>query len=191
AGSLWGRRPRQRLGAAPSLSGNLDAPVGEVVSDLDLDRRELDSAHLLEQPGEPGRPAARLPAEDRLERFALGIVGALVDEEPRERVVGLAGPDVPYEGAHHHNVQPIERHVAVVALPDTPGEDAVALVLVGGLSEGATAGHPAPTHVKPITNKSPAWYLSHRLLLKPRLAILSPVAWQIKRRPRRASDDGA
>src|SRR5262245_55129251 len=54
----------QRLGATARLPRDLDAPFGEVVLDLDLDRRELDPEHLVDQLGEAGRPPACLPAED-------------------------------------------------------------------------------------------------------------------------------
>jgi hypothetical protein len=43
---------------------------------------------------EAGHPPARPPAEYRLERLALGLVGAFVDEEPHRRL-GLAGPVFP------------------------------------------------------------------------------------------------
>jgi hypothetical protein len=50
------------------------------------------------------KPAGQPPAfagKDHPERFALGLVGLLVNEEGRNRVLGLAGPDVPLEGAVH------------------------------------------------------------------------------------------
>jgi hypothetical protein len=37
--------------------------------------------------GEAGGPASRLSSEDRLERLALGFVGALVDENPTAELV--------------------------------------------------------------------------------------------------------
>jgi hypothetical protein len=72
------------------------------------------------------------------------------------------------------NVQPIERHVAVVAVADPPGEDAVALVLVGRLGERATAGHPAPAQVEPVTRQLPTLCLSHGFLFESRLGMLAP-----------------
>lgn len=69
--------------------------MGEVVGDLELDRGELDSAYVLDELGEAGGPAARLPTEDHLKRPALRLVGALVDEKPHGRLGAV--PDVTYK----------------------------------------------------------------------------------------------
>src|SRR5215207_1657781 len=123
----WGRSAPRR---SPWPSGDLDAPPGELVVDLELDRGILDPPHVIDQLGERGGPAAGLAAEDRPERLALTPVGAFVDEEPHRRT-RLAGPDVALERADRNDVQPIQLHVAVVTLADVPGEDAVALAVVG------------------------------------------------------------
>jgi hypothetical protein len=165
ARSLRRRGAGQRLGAPPGLPGNLDAPPGEVVVDLELDRGELDTTHVVDQLGECARPAAGVAAEDRLERLALALVGPLVDEEPHRRL-GLAGPDVALERAHSHDVQPIQLHVTVAPLAHVPGEDAVAFPVVGCWGEGAAAGHPAPADVEPVSRQPPARNPGHRFLLE-------------------------
>src|ERR671925_2277606 len=138
ARALGDRGPGQRLGAPLDLARDLHAPGGEVVGDLEVDRGELEPADVrLGERGEDRGPAARLPGEDRLERLALALVRALVEEESRRRVLRLAGPDVPLERAHHDDVEPVERHVAVVPLADVPGQDAVALALVRRLGKRA------------------------------------------------------
>src|SRR5437870_13818394 len=53
-----------------------------------------------------------------------------------------------------------------MAVADVPGEDPVALVLVGRLRERAPARHAASAHVEPIAADSPGWDLGHRLLLR-------------------------
>jgi hypothetical protein len=89
------RRPGQRPGAALGPARNLDAPGGQVIGDVEVDRDELDSAHLVDQLGEGAWPAASISPKDRLQRIALALVGALVDEEAHRGVLGLAGPNVP------------------------------------------------------------------------------------------------
>src|SRR5215211_5996640 len=84
ARSLRSGRPGQRLGTASGLPGNFHAPASEIVGDLDHDGRERNSAYLVDQIGEPGRPATGITTEYRPQRFALGIVGALVDEPTGE-----------------------------------------------------------------------------------------------------------
>src|SRR6185295_10748931 len=140
------RRAGQRLGAPLRLPGNLHPPVGEIVGDLEVDRGELDPAHLLDQLREAGGPAAGLTAPDRLD--------------------GLAGPDVPFKAADSHYVERVERDVAVVSLADVPGEDAVALPVVRGLGESAATGDAAPADVEPVAAESPARNLGHRFLLE-------------------------
>src|SRR6185295_17093973 len=159
------RRAGQRLGAPLRLPGNLHPPVGEIVGDLEVDRGELDPAHLLDQLREAGGPAAGLTAPDRLNGLALTVVGSLVDEEPHRGVDGLAGPDVPFKAADSHYVERVERDVAVVSLADVPGEDAVALPFVWCLGESADTGDPAPADVEPVAAESPARNLGHRFLL--------------------------
>jgi hypothetical protein len=81
--------------------------VGEVISELEVDRGELgelEPAHVFHQLGEAGGPAAGLPAPYRPERLALPFIGALVDEEPHRRIDGLAGPYVPLERTHADDV---------------------------------------------------------------------------------------
>src|SRR5215207_7794294 len=161
--SLRARRPDQRVSTAPCLSGHLHAPVGEVVGDLELDRGVLDPSYFVDQLGEAGGPSARLSTKDRLERRALVLIRSLVDEEPH-RGLRLTGPDIALERADRDDVQVIESHVAVAPLANMPGQDAVALPLVGCLSEGAAAWHPASANVEPIASESPVWSLGHRFL---------------------------
>jgi hypothetical protein len=99
-----------QLHLKPNASTSSSLAVAQVVVDLELDRRELDAAHVVDQLGERRGPSARLPAEDRLERLTLGLVGALVDEEPHRRL-GLGGPDISLERADRDGVQAIERYV--------------------------------------------------------------------------------
>src|SRR5919109_5376557 len=73
--------PRRCLGPCPHLY----APVAEVVGDFEVDQGDLDPTQLLDELGEPRRPAASPFPEDRLERVALPLVGALIHEESRER----------------------------------------------------------------------------------------------------------
>ena len=131
-----------------------------------------------------GQPPAS-PAEDRLQRLALALVGALVDEEPHRRL-GLAGPDVALERADRDHVQAVERHVAIVALADVPGEDAVALALVRGLGERAAARHPAPADVEPVAGESPLRNLGHRFLLRSLDSHRPTASNQFQALPRRA-----
>src|SRR5207245_2402661 len=113
-------------------------PVHQVVGDLDRDRDELEAAHLSEKRREAGRPAAGLAAEDRLQRRALLLVGPLVEEEAHSGL-GLAGPEIAFELAERHQAQAVERDVAVMALPDIPGEHARAGIVSRRLGELAGA----------------------------------------------------
>jgi hypothetical protein len=51
---------------------------------------------------------------------------SLVDEEAHGRPRCLAGPQVSLERTRPDDIQPIERHVAIVFVANVPGEDAVA-----------------------------------------------------------------
>ena len=106
--TLRGCRAGQCLGASIDLAGNLDSPGGKVVCDLELDRYVLDPANLADELRELAWPAARLPAEDDLQRVALVVVCTLVDEHPN-RHARLPRPDVPLEGTERDNIQPVER----------------------------------------------------------------------------------
>src|SRR5262249_35741745 len=143
---------------------NLDAPAGEILVDLELDRRVFDPAHLVDQLGEPCGPAAGLAAPDGPDRLALVLIPTLIDEESHRRVGRLSCPNVPLEAPDRDDGQVVEVHVAVVALPDVPGEDAVALILVRCLGEAAGTGHATAAYVEPIAADSPAGRFGHCLL---------------------------
>src|SRR5205807_8803333 len=49
--TLGSRGPCERLGGTTGLPRDVDAPVREVVRNFDLDRRELDPAHVADQVG--------------------------------------------------------------------------------------------------------------------------------------------
>jgi hypothetical protein len=140
--------------------------VGEVIGDLEIDWRELDPAYLVDEFGEAGGPTPCLSANDCLERLALAFIGALVDEEAHGRIGCLAGPEVPFKATDSDDVQPVERHIAVVPLADVPGEDALAPPLVRCLGERATAGNPVTG--KRQTSRRRVASAEHRASLPPR-----------------------
>jgi len=65
--------------------------MGKVIADLELDRGDLEPAHVVNQLGEAARPATGLPALDRLERIALAWSTRSSMKEAHRRVGGLAG----------------------------------------------------------------------------------------------------
>src|SRR5438552_7057200 len=158
--ALGCRRARQRLCASGDLAGDRRAPVGEIVGDLELDRDVLDPSHLADHVRELAGPAARLPAEDRLQACALGVVGALVDEDPH-RHLPLVGPDVAGERPKRDDVQVVERCVAEGTHFDVPGEDALAIAFARGLRERAGTRDRALADVEPIADEAPLRGLSH------------------------------
>src|SRR5439155_19172518 len=153
-------RTGERFRARRGLAGHLDGPVGEVVGDLEGDRRVLDPAHLADRLGEFSRPAAGLTPEDRLQRPTLRLVGALVDVDAHRRL-RLARPEVALEGAERDHVQVVEPDVAEVPLVDVPGEDALAVPLARRLRERARAGDRAVADVEPVAFEMPAGNVGH------------------------------
>src|SRR5439155_10326780 len=179
------RRARQRLGSRSRLAGNLGRPVGEVVGDLERDRDVLDPADLGDRTGALAGPTAGLPAEVRLQRLALRVVCAFVDEDPHRRLRAL--PDVPVEVAQRNDVQAVEAHVAVVSLANVPGENAVAVTFAWSLGKRAGAGNGALADVEPVSDQAPLWDLGHRSSF-PKSCVLSAAILlrrrgSIKRRP--------
>ena len=138
---------------ASNLARNGRAPGGEVGRDFELDRRELDAAHLGDFLRELSRPAAGLAAEDRLQRLALLRVGARVDEDAHRRL-GI-DPDVALEAADRDHVEPVERDVAEAPVTDVPGEDPLADARRGRLREFAGAGDVAFANVEPVAVRVP------------------------------------
>src|SRR5687768_6588471 len=103
---------------------------------------ELHPAYLTDEIRECPGPAADAPAEDHLQRFALPLVRAFVDEH-RHRRLRLPFPDVSFEGAERHYVEPVQAHVAIIPLADVPRQNAFAVVIGGGLGEGTGTGNAA------------------------------------------------
>ena len=134
--------------------------MGEVVGQLELDRRRLHAADLADRLGEGARPPTGLAAEDRLQRLALGVVGAVVEVDPERRL--RARPDVALELADRQDVEVVERHVAEAALADVVGEDADAMVVRRRLGELARAGDVAAADVEPIALGVPLRDVGHR-----------------------------
>src|SRR6516165_2699446 len=163
ARSLGSRRTRQRFGAASGFPWDRDTPVAKIIGDLEVDRDELDPADVVDHPGEAGRPAARLPPKDRLERLALALVGSFVDEEAHRRLG--AGPQVPRERHDSDEVQLVKCHISVASLAYVAGDHPVALVLVRGLAERTPARDPAPADVEHIARQPPTRNFGHRFVL--------------------------
>src|SRR5205085_11172237 len=87
--------------------------------------------------------------------LALALVGALVEEDAQRRF-GLAGPDItPFDVSHRQDVQTVERHVAVVPLPDVVGQHAAADVVGRRLRELAWTWDIAATDIEPVTRDVP------------------------------------
>src|SRR5262249_18570542 len=148
------------LGPCRRLAGNLGRPVGEVVGDLERDRDVLDPADLADRAGELPGPAPSLTAEDRLQRLALALVGALVHVDA-DRRLRLARPDVALERAQRHHVQSVQAHVAVAPLADVPGDDALAVALARSLGERAGTRNRAIANVEPVSGDVPLWNVRH------------------------------
>src|SRR5438067_2281699 len=180
------RRTAQRFRAPPGPAGHLDGPVGEVVGDLEGDRRVLDPAHLADRLGEFSRPAAGLTPEDRLQRPTLRLVGALVDVDAHRRL-RLARPEVAHEGAERDHVQIVEPDVAVVPLADVPGEDALAVALARRLRERAGAGNGALADVESVALEMPARDVGHAASFARIGRILLLVAGPVNRDRHRAT----
>src|SRR5262249_52812503 len=78
--------------------------------------------------------AGQAAGEDRFERLALGLVGAVVDvehEAPRRALFVVAVP------AGEHDAEPVERHTVGVALEDAPRERAEADAVRGAAAHDA------------------------------------------------------
>src|SRR5205814_4162878 len=97
------RRPGQRLRLAQRDAGDLDAPARQVARHLEIDVCRRDAAHRLDQRGEAGHPAARLPAPDGLYRLLLSGIGTVVDVDRHLRL--RTGPEVAGEGAQRDHAE--------------------------------------------------------------------------------------
>src|SRR5439155_23944407 len=105
-------------------------------------------------------PAADASAEDHLQRFALALVGAFVDEH-RHRCFRLPFPEVPFEDAERHHAKSVEAHGAVVPFTDVPREDAPAVATGGRLGEGARTWNAALARVEPVALNAPFRNVCH------------------------------
>src|SRR5690349_7734183 len=84
-------RTSKGLGCGLHFARNLSPPVGEVIGHSKADRRILNPAYLADQFRKLGHEASGLSGKDRLQRFALPLIGALV-EKPDERQLSFASP---------------------------------------------------------------------------------------------------
>src|SRR5579884_162547 len=154
-----GRRASQRLPACRHSARDLRPPVGQVAGNLELDRDVLDPTELAEHGGELPGPATGLAAEDRLQRLALPLIGALVDEQAH-RHLG-AGPDVALEVAHPDQAQAVQPHIAVLPLADVPSEDSLAVAVARRLGKGARARDVALADIEPVAPGIPPRNFGH------------------------------
>src|SRR5262249_14396157 len=129
-------------------------PMGEIAGDLEVDRHELDAAHFTDIGRETRRPAARLPAEDHLQRLPLALVGLLVDVEAH-RDLALAEPEIAFELPERDEVQPVELDVAELSRPHMPGEHALAMIAGRRLRKFAGAGNVTAADVEPVAGEPP------------------------------------
>src|SRR5205085_4273066 len=127
--------------------------------DVDFDGRELDATHLGDVLCELARPAAGLSAEDRLQRFALLRVGALIHEDAH-RGLGTF-PDVALEVAQRDDIEAVERDGPVGAFPDVPDQDAVAIAVRRSTREFARAWNIALADIEPVALELPRGNVSH------------------------------
>jgi hypothetical protein len=135
---------------------DLGSPVGQVAGDLKLDGRIVDAADFTDELGKIGGESPGLAASDELERFALGLISALVDEQP-QHYLRLSSPDIPDEVSETENVEPVQLDFAVVAVPDVIGKHPVAVPERWRLGKGAGAGDAALADIEPVSNHMPAW----------------------------------
>src|SRR5205814_4586426 len=118
-----------------------------------------DAAHRLDQRGEAGHPAARLPAPDGLYRLLLSGIGTVVDVDRHLRL--RTGPEVAGEGAQRDHAEAGQVDGPVAALVDVPGQDAFAGVVGWRLREGARAWDVALADIEPIALGAPLRNVSH------------------------------
>ncbi len=95
----------------------------------------------------PGR--RRSPAGRRAAR-----VGPFVDVDAHAGL-GFAGPEIAFELAERHEVEPVEPHVAEMPLADMPCEHALAMVAGRRLRELARARDVAAADVEPVASEMP------------------------------------
>src|SRR5689334_6295336 len=158
-----GRRSAERFRCGRDTARDLRAPRREIVVHVEVDARELQSAHVADEAGERAGPTTGAAPEDHLQRLALTLVGALVDED-RHRHLRLALPDVAPEETEGHHVQAVEPHVAVAAGSDMPREDALAGIVRRRLRERAGTGDAAAARVEPVAGDTPSWDVVHEVL---------------------------
>ena len=84
-------------------------------------------------------PAAGLPAEDRLQRPALALVGALIEDQARVHA-GVLVPDVAFEAKHADDVQAAEIDITIVSLAYPVRDDPFAVAFGRRLCERARHG---------------------------------------------------
>ncbi len=92
------RRHRASKGLRRSLhfARNLGPPLGEVIGHSKADRHVLDPAYVADHFRKLGHEASGLSSKDRLQRFALPLIGALVEKQA-ERHLSFASPQVTVE----------------------------------------------------------------------------------------------
>jgi hypothetical protein len=126
----------------------------QVVGDLELDRDELDAAHLPDEGCEQLRKPTGLTAPDRLQGGTLWLAGALVNEEAHRRL-GLATPDVANKVAYSDEVEPVKRDLTVPTLANVVGQDSIAVAMARRLGKRARTGNIAFADVEPVAYDVP------------------------------------
>jgi hypothetical protein len=127
--------------------------MGEIVSDLEGDGRELDAPKIADDRRKLARPAAGLAGEDRLQCLSLLFIGALVNEQADGGL--CAGPDITFEGAERQQIEAIKLDIAETALADIPGEEPLTLIVGRRLRELAGTRNAAAANVEPIAHQVP------------------------------------
>src|SRR5262249_5260907 len=146
------RWPGQRFRPGFHLSGNLSSPVTQVGCDLERDACRLHAQQLpaLGKERAPlGGEASNLSPDDTRKHVRRALVRALVDEETG-RPLGLPSPEIAFPAPDPEEAQTVESDIAVVALPDVPEEDRLAIAVVRGLGKSAGAGNGAAAIVEPV-----------------------------------------
>ena len=92
--------------------------------EYDVVRDRIRSVYLWPRPSQRFPWPADLPAEQRLDRRALGLISALVEQEKRLAVALMNGP---WPIRINRKTQAVEPHVAVSAAVDLPRPAALAL----------------------------------------------------------------
>src|SRR5262245_44430835 len=160
------RWPGQRFRPGFCLSGNLRPPMAQVGCDLERDACALHAKQfpaLGKERSPLGGKAPDLAPDNTRKHLRLALVRALVNEDT-SRPLCLPGPEIAFPAPNPEEAQTVESDVAVVALPDVPEENRLAVPVVWGLGKGAGAGDGAAAIVEPVADDVPAGYLGHEHL---------------------------